>query len=258
LGKKLISVLVPALVAAALIFAGGCGVYNPGGGSGGGSASNPGQAQGLYLCTLTTGEVMAALILPTDQFFGVHGPGAGSPTSATGLLTGQGASVTNGYSGSLTDFLNGNAFNDSLTATDMPGESIGGSFTESVSTIGFGGTPLPTSLYNFNTAASQAAIASAWTGNFLDGTSATVTITPSGGASTSSGCLISGTLTADTKNNFYHVSLTFGPTPCASAFANKTATGAAVDYLLSNGTTHQLLVSAAVGNTPGTVFFAQK
>jgi hypothetical protein len=50
------------------------------------------------------------------------------------------------------------------------------------------------------------------------------------------------------------VSLTFGASPCS--LPNQTATGIAVEYLLSDGVTHQLLAGVTAGTAFGTVFAA--
>jgi hypothetical protein len=72
----------------------------------------------------------------------------------------------------------------------------------------------------------------------------------------SSGCSFSGTISPDSSNkNFFDVSLTFGASPCL--FPNQTATGVGVEYLLSNGVTHQLLGAVTSGTSFGTVFAAE-
>jgi hypothetical protein len=206
---------------------------------------------------------MVAFITPGDVLYGIHGPGTGSLTSVTGLLTGKGASETTSYSGNFTDFLNGSPFTDGLTATDVPGSSISGAFTENASQIGFGGSAPPTTDYSYSTAASVASIVGTWGGSLLDGTQISLIITPAGGVSTgtSTGCSVTaGTITANSSlKNFFDVSLPFTGTGCA--LANKTATGQGLYYLLPGGSAHQLLLAVTVTTTTGTVgtvFFAQK
>lgn len=53
--------------------------------------------------------------------------------------------------------------------------------------------------------------------------------------------------------NFFNVQMTFGGTPCL--FPNEMATGVAIDYLLSDGITRQLLAGITSGNF-GTIFVA--
>ena len=85
-----------------------------------------------------------------------------------------------------------------------------------------------------------------------------VTINSNGTVSSSnSGCSFTGTVSADSSGkDFYDVSITFGASPCA--LPNQTATGVGVYYLLSDNVTHQLLAGVTVGNSNGTVFFAQR
>ena len=76
-------------------------------------------------------------------------------------------------------------------------------------------------------------------------------------AGSSSGCSFTGTVAPDgSKLNFFNVSLTFGGSP--RAFPNQTATGVGIEYLLSDGMTHQLLVAVTAGSSAGTVFAATR
>jgi hypothetical protein len=173
-------------------------------------------------------------------------------------LAGQATSGNDTLSGSLTDYYyTGQTFSDTLSATDVPGQSVNGTITESGSPISFSGAALPTSSFNYNTAASVSAISANWNGTLLDGVTTSVSIASNGAVTgSSSGCSFTGTVTADSSGkNFYDVSLTFGASPCA--FPNQTATGVAIYYLLSDGVTHQLLAGATFGSN-GTVFFAQR
>jgi hypothetical protein len=263
LGKKVLAAFVPAVLAALLILAGGCGAYNPSGsstGTGGtGGTSSPGAAQGFYSTTLQSGPPnMEALILSDDTFWGVFGNLTSSSFGATAMATGKGASTTSGYSVTLNETTNGNTtFTGALTATDVPGESISGTVPISGAQTGFGGTALSSPAYTYSTPASIATIAGAWSGSLLDGSVVTLSISTSGGiTTTSTGCQVSGTITADTSHNFYTVNLGFGASPCVLASQN--ATGIAVIYLLPDGATTQLLMPVVVGTTGGTVFTAEK
>jgi hypothetical protein len=250
------------LVIIFLILAAGCGSsYDNGSNNngGGGSTSYAGQAQGVYSGTSSSGYSFSTIVLPNDKFYAIYGTTTGNFFNVYGMIAGQGKSGTDTITGSLTDYLfNGQTFADTLTATDVPGASISGTITENGMPITFNGTALATSSFNYNTAASISAISGTWNGSLLDGTATDVTINSNGTVSGSNlGCSFSGTVAADTSGkNFYDVSLTFGASPCL--FPNQTATGVAVYYLLSDGVTHQLLVGGTLGNTAGTVFFAQR
>jgi hypothetical protein len=202
LGKRLKFALILIPFAAMVIFAAGCGAFNSTGSTGtGGGSSSPGAAQGLYVCSMTDGETLVAFITPGDVLYGIHGPGTGSLASVTGLLAGQGASQTGGYSGTFTDFLNGSTFNDGLTATDVPGSSISGDFIENASQLGFGGSAPPSTDYTYTTPASLTNIAGTWGGSLLDGTQLSLIISSGGAVTTSltTGCSLAGTITADSS-----------------------------------------------------------
>lgn len=54
------------------------------------------------------------------------------------------------------------------------------------------------------------------------------------------GCSYSGTITPDAEKNFFNVSITFGSAPCNPA--NQTISGVALEMLLPDGVTRQLLI----------------
>jgi hypothetical protein len=175
------------------------------------------------------------------------------------MMTGPGKSSSGTFTANVTDFFFTGAINSaSVTASYEPGSSIHGTITENETMTTFSGTVPPSSSFNYNTPASVSAISGSWTGKLLDGMSTTITINSNGTISgSSSGCSLAGTVAADSSGkNFFDVSLTFGDSPCAAP--NKTATGVGIYYLLSDGVTHQLLFAVTVGNSLGTVFFAQR
>ena len=239
----------------------GCGSsYSGGGTSGNGGTTNyTGQAEGVYSGTSSSGYTFYSIILPTDKFYGVYGTTTGNAFYVYGILSGQATSSKDSFTANVTDYLStGQTLSDTLTATDVPGQSVNGTITENGTPVTFSGTALATSSFNYNTAASVGAISGAWNGSLLDGMTTAVTINSNGTVSgNSSGCSFTGTITADASGkNFYDVSITFGSSPCA--FPNQTATGVGVYYLLSDGVTHQLLAGVTLGNAEGTVFFAQR
>jgi len=241
-----------------LIGCGGSGgSYGNGGGGGGGNTT--GQAQGAYSGTSSNGYAFDTIVLPNDKFYAIYGTVSGNVFLIYGMITGQGTSGSSTYTAaSVTDFFHtGTTNSGSITATYAPGSSLNGTLTENGSNITFTGTSLPTSAFNFNTQASISAISGTWTGSLMDGTAATVTISNGSVSGSSSGCSFSGTVVADSSNkNFFDVSLTFGGSPCS--LPNQTASGIGVDYLLSDGVTHQLLAAVTAGTSAGTVFVAQR
>jgi hypothetical protein len=198
-------------------------------------------------------------VLPNDKFYIIYTAATGNPPLLLGLITGQGISTSNTYGASVADFYYTGTINSgSISASYVAGVGVNGTLTENGTMTTYDATVQSASSFNFNTAASLSSIIGTWTGTLLDGMSTTVTINPDGTVSGSSaGCSFSGTATADSSNkNFFDVSLTFGPSPCANP--NQTATGIGVEYLLSDGVTHQLLAAVTVGTSAGTVFAARK
>jgi hypothetical protein len=238
----------------------GCGSSysgNPGGS--GGTTNYTGQAQGVYSGTVSSGYSFSSIVLPNDKFYGIYGTTTGNTFYVYGMVAGQATSGNDSLTANVTDYLStGQTFSDNLTATDVPGQSVNGTITESGTPVTFNGTALAPASFNYNTAASVGAISGSWNGALLDGITTTVTINSNGTVSgSSSGCSFSGTIAADSSGkNFYDVSITFGSSPCA--FPNQTATGVGVYYLLSDGVTHQLLAGVTLGDSEGTVFFAQR
>lgn len=223
-------------------------------------SSTAGQAQGVFSGTTSDGSSFQSIILPNDTFYAIYGTTSGNVLYISGMMTGQGASSNGNYTATVTDFnSSGTTFTRSVAATYVTGASIAGTVSESGnSTVTFNGTVGPSSSFNYSSPALLSGISGAWTGTLMDGSTATVHINTSGTFSGSdSGCSFSGTITPDSSGkNFFNISLTYGASPCS--LPNQTQSGIAVDYLLSDGVTHQLLAGVASGTSYGTVFVANR
>jgi hypothetical protein len=174
------------------------------------------------------------------------------------VVAGQGNANNGTYTASPTDYYyTGATYPWSLTASYVIGSSFNGTFTAGGLSETFTGTVIPN--FSFNTPALLSNVTGTWSGALLDGDSATAIFNSSGnfaGLSNSSGCVFSGTITPDSSNdNFFDVSFSFGGSPCTQA--NQTMSGIAVDYLLADGVTNQLVLVVASGNH-GTTFVANK
>jgi hypothetical protein len=239
----------------------GCGVTG-GANSGGGKAiSYGGKAEGIYLGTTSNSNSFEIIVLPNDQYYEVYGTLTGNPYSVSGMILGQGASGNGTYTANVTNIAyTGQTTLQNVNASFATGASIGGTLTNvgNLSGISFTGSALPGSFFNFDTRASLSDLSGSWTGTLLDGTSTTFTADSNGMLNGSaSGCLFSGAALADSSNhNFFDVTLTFGGAPCA--LGDQTATGIAVECLLTDGVTHQLVVVVTQGTGAGTTFFAQR
>jgi hypothetical protein len=235
----------------------GCGTNY--GGNGGGGGNYAGHAQGVYSGTSSNGYTFSTIVIPDDKFYAIYGTGSGNTLLLFGVVTGQGSSGNGTYTASVTDFFYTRATNSgSVNATYVAGSSLNGTLTENAIATTFTGNAEPASSFTYNTAASLSAITGSWTGTLLDGTTTTVTINSNGSVSgSSSGCSFSGTVGPDISNkNFFDVSWRFGASPCS--LPNLFVTGVAVEYLLSDGVTHQLLAGATAGTFFGTAFAATR
>jgi hypothetical protein len=223
-------------------------------------ASTAGQAQGVFSGTTSTGLSFQSIILPNDTFYAIYGTKVGNVLYVSGMMTGQGASNNGTYAATVTDFYSsGSTFTGSLAATYVAGVSVSGTISESGnSNVTFNGAVESISSFNYGTPALLSGISGTWTGTLMDGSTAVVNINASGTFSGSdSGCSFSGSITPDSSGkNFFKVSLTYGASPCLSP--NQTQAGIGVDYLLSDGVTHQLLAGVASGTSFGTVFVANR
>ena len=221
------------------------------------NAVSQGSPEGAYLGTTSTGKTFETIVLPDNTFYAIYGTTTGNTFTVSGMITGKGSLSNGTLSASITDYYyTGAVYTGTVSATYVAGTSISGTVTDSgIGTLTFTGTAIPSSQFNFNAAASLSQLTGSWTGALLGGTAATASVSGSGSFTGSSqGCSYSGTASPDSSGkNFFDFSITFGAAPCAAA--NQTLTGIAVEYLLSDGVTHQLL-AAFSGAAGGDVFIA--
>jgi hypothetical protein len=218
-----------------------------------------GGAQGAYFGTASNGETFETLILPNNTPYALYGFTNNNVFSISGMITGAGTSSNGTYSASIADYtFTGTTYTGWVSASYVPGASISGTITDSgVGTLSFSGSALPTSQYNYNSPASLSPIIGMWNGVLFGAISASVNITSSGKfTGFSQGCSFSGSISPDASGkNFFDFSLTYGSSPCLSP--NQLQAGIAVDYLLSDGVTSQLIAALSSGST-GDVFVANR
>jgi len=244
----------------------GCG----GGGSSSSNTSNPtpattpqstvGHAQGVYSGTTSSNTAFETIVLPNDSFYGIYGTLSGNVLLVDGMVAGQGTSGSTTFTATVNDFLfTGAVTPGSINANYVAASSISGTLSEAGSpTVSFSGTAIPASQFNYNTAASLSQISGSWIGTLLDGSTATVNISSSGSfTGSNSGCSFSGMIAPDSSGkNFFNITMTFGASPCLRP--GQSASGVAVDYLLSNGVNRQLLAGLTSGNAFGSAFVATR
>jgi len=259
-GKVLAGGSLLLLAAIALV---GCSNGNSANNSGNGNTATPGQAQGVYAGTTSTGLTFNGIVLPNDMFYAIYGNMSGNTFYVCGMATGQGTSNNGKYTATENDFTycggSYNVYSGSVNATYTASSSLNGSMSENSNSVTFTGTAPTNSFYNYNADASLSSISGSWSGSLTDGEAASVSIDSLGNATgiSSSGCSFTGTASPSSSNkNFFNVSLTFGGSPCVAP--NQTATGIGVNYLLSDGVTNQLLAGVSSGNSLGIVFAAER
>ncbi|MGZ4825103.1 MAG: InlB B-repeat-containing protein, partial [Terriglobales bacterium] len=217
----------------------------------------PPKAQGVYSGGSSNGFSFETIVLPNDKIYGIYGIVSGNVFYLAGMVAGQGTSSNGSFAATVTDYYyTGASYGGSVTGSYVAGVSINGTLLEyGVGTTSFWGTAMPTSVFNFDTPATVSRISGSWTGTLLDGTTATARIYSNGAfTGNDSGCSFSGAVSPDSSNkNFFNVTLTFGGSPCLLPY--QTFSGIAVDSLLADGVTRQLLVGVTSGSY-GTVFFS--
>lgn len=237
---------VLAAVAALLLALQGCGGGGGGGGGSGTTAAAPvPPAEGAYFGTLSDGRQHYTLVLENGQFYTLYGSTSNGIFGVSGFLQGNGSSNNGSYSsGDVKDASASNPVLQSatLSATYTAGSSFNGSLAEGNSSVSFTGAGLGAAVYNYNAAASLAAVSGTWNLTSLRGYPVTLNIAAAGTFSgTSSGCSMSGTVKPrPSGKNVFDVALTYGPSPCI--LAGQSLAGIAITYVATTGQ-HQLAVA---------------
>jgi hypothetical protein len=229
------------------------------GGGGGGDGGSPAatRAEGVYEGSTSTGNQFQALVLEDDQFWALYGTSSGGTLFVSGFIQGQGVSNAGTFtSSSVKDFGFAPPVSGTLTGTYSSAGTLSGTLSSSSGSSTFSGTAIPAGRFDYNAPASLSSIAGAWTLTPLDGSTASLTIAPSGTLSgVSRGCSFAGLMSPrNSGKNVFNFSLTFGPSPCL--LPGQSATGIAVTYLVNGGPTRQLIVAGVDSNrNNGTALF---
>ena len=220
-------------------------------------------AEGVYVGDLTgsRSNEFELLVLENGEFWTIYGTSSPTTVSVAGFIQGSGTSNNGKFTSSnAKDFGINPALAGTVSATyDATAKTIAGTVTATTGTVSFSGGPISGSLYNYNTPASLATIAGAWSTTTLTGEAVALNISSSGAFTATSGlgCNFSGTVTPRSSGkNVFNVGLTFGAAPCA--LPNQSESGIALSYPLGNGKT-QLVVAATDGprNNGAVVFGAR-
>ncbi|AMN47953.1 hypothetical protein ACG33_12766 [Steroidobacter denitrificans] len=234
----LVAILLPAFISA-------CG----GGGGGGNQVSatpSPppppppaAAAEGVFGGELigSTSSEFQVLILENGDVWSLYGQDNGSIFYVDGFVQGNGTWSGESFtSNNVKDFGFYPAISGTLASTYSGAtKTISGTVTNSLGSVQFSGSPIPDSLYDYDTAASLGAIAGHWDTLGTSGGSISVDITASGVLTVSEGgCSGSGSIAPrPSGKNVFNVTLTFGLAPCV--LPNQTVTGVAIVYPLTTG-----------------------
>jgi hypothetical protein len=221
--------------------------------NGGSGTLTPGLYQGTGTGNGGGGQV-GILITSSNQVYAIYSQSTSSITPIGGWLTATLSSSSSSASGTVTDFQNPgtNVVSGTLSVSES-GNTLTGTLTEGSSNVSVSATAV--SGYTFNTAAQISTLSgNPWAVSFLDGSTATLSVSSTGALSgtANGGCVMTGTLSPDSSNdNFFDLTLTFGGSPCA--LGTDTVTGLAV-VSTQNGTAVLSAAGANSGNTAGTAF----
>jgi hypothetical protein len=234
-------------------------------GCGGGDDLPPvtGKAEGAYAGTLTNSSStrFQMLVLENDEAWMFYGATLGGALDVAGVIQGPGLSNNGSFrSSTARDFAPSAAAADAnVAATYVPDVSIEGSISVPGGPVTFAGTPLATSTYDYDTAATLAAVSGPWSLVDLNNVTSAVTINATTGAITStSGCAVTAaTLTPRSSGkNVFNLVLTFGAGTCT--LAGETIRGVGIVETLSGGGKQLILGGILSDRSAGTVLTGTK
>jgi hypothetical protein len=234
-----------------------------GGGGGDTATATSATAEGTYSGAITNDTVAAAfdaIVLEDGQIWTLYGNVVGGTLEVLGLLEGQGTSSNGSFtSTTIKDFGASPAIAASMTATYVPSTSIAGTITAPAGSLGFNGTAIPASVFNYATPASLSNIVGAWTLASTSGNSIAINVAANGtftGQSNGS-CTLSGLMVPrPSGKNVFNVQLTIGPAPCS--LPGFLGGGIALYLPLANGT-HQLIFAVVdASRSVGTAAFGTR
>lgn len=237
------------------------------GGGGGTTGETPNanvnvSAEGVWSGRSSSGEDFDLLVLENGDFYSIFGTLSGGILITSGFDKGSSSTKGNTLSANISEYVNSGTTTGTVSAIVVPGVSLIGSATNSAGTqkVTISATPLPstTSGYNYNTAPVPTNIFGNWTGTILNGSSAMISVSMTGGITgTNAGCTFTGTARPRSSGkNVFDMNLTFGPSPCT--YPSQQVTGIALDYVLTNGKRQLLAAMQDSTKAHGYMFLAQR
>lgn len=237
------------------------------GGGGGDSATVPVVAvasplAGAWEGTSSSGDGLQAMILEDGRMWVVDGTQVSGTLFVSGLT--RGTLTTNGTAVSAADLRmhdlgTGAVASGTLSGTFTAGTRITATVTAGAASATVQLAPAAAATYNYDTAATLAAVAGNWPGFFSNDTG-TVVVAANGSftSTTSSGCSVSGTvLPRASGKNVYDVSVSFGTAACNVPVGTSAAGNAIITNLTGGVRQLAIAVSTSDGVNAG-VFFGQR
>jgi hypothetical protein len=220
-----------------------------------------GNGEGVYEGSLSNGKVHDTIVLEDDSYYSFYGVVTNNVIVVQGSFQGTGTGLNGSFSSAdLRDYrADGTTGSGNLSATYTATPTFNGSVVEgSQSAVTFTGAALSATNYVYASAPVFSNIVGNWPLTSVTGVTTNVTIAADNTFSGSSaGCSFSGTIAPrPSGKNIYNFSMTFGGAPCASP--NQTASGIALDFVVSNGRRQLLMVGADSTRTNGTVLIGTR
>jgi hypothetical protein len=208
------------------------------------TASAEGVYEGMY------GSGLTHLTLVTDDTFmyTIVGTTTGGVFAINRFLVARGSSTNGAFTAPEVHAYGSGATaaTGTFTGTYAPGASLNGSLQLDGASTTMTGSALANSTYNYNTPATLANVAGAWTLTGVDGARVMLTVGADGNFTGTNGtCSVTGSFVPRASGkNVFNFKVISGPAPCARPA--DVSTGVAVEF--SIGSTRQL-VAAATGVT---------
>jgi hypothetical protein len=245
------------------------------GGGGGGSSSVPtlvggsivtstaplGNGEGVYEGALSDGKRHDTIVLEDGSYYSFYGDGANNAFVVKGSFQGTGTGLNGSFSSTdLRDYrVDGTTGSGTLSATYTATPTFNGSVAEgSQSVVTFTGAALSATNYVYASTPVFSNIVGNWPLTSLTGATTNLTIAANSTFSgTSAGCSFTGSIVPRASGkNIYNFSMTFGGAPCVSP--GQTATGIALDFLISDGRRQLLIAGADSTRANGIVLIGAK
>jgi hypothetical protein len=231
----------------------------------GGGSSVP-SAEGAWAGTDSWGSTFNKLVLENGDIYSLYGVVKSGVFNVQGFEQGRSTLTGDKLNASITEYSRNPPITGTLTATLVTDKSLTGTISNTAGTASgtFSATPLSKKYasYDYNTKAVLSDVAGSWSGNVLDGSAATVTISAAGAITGSSqGCNFTGTtMPRSSGKNVFNINLSFasiaGASPCP--IAGTSVAGIALDYDMGNGKRQLLAAMQDSGKKLGYLFFAQR